>query len=84
MTGTDPRVDAYIDALPDWHGRAKINAVLFDGAAGSLDREACLADLARPVRGGRSAGAAAAPPGVVKNGYGGNFLKSHLRAVAAR
>lgn len=38
------------DALPGWHTPGRMNAVLLDGSAHSMDQDACLADLRRPLR----------------------------------
>ncbi|HYE17030.1 MAG TPA: type II secretion system protein [Tepidisphaeraceae bacterium] len=33
------------DALPDWHGRGKINAAMLDGSAATMNYQDCLRDL---------------------------------------
>ena len=33
------------ESLPGWHFKGKINAVLIDGSAQTMDQDACLADL---------------------------------------
>ena len=37
------------ESLPGWHTKGKINVLLFDGSAQTMDDEACLADLDSPV-----------------------------------
>ena len=37
------------EALPGWHSKNLMNAAMLDGTAGTMDREACLADLQQPV-----------------------------------
>jgi hypothetical protein len=37
------------DALPDWHGRGKINASQFDGSASTMSYQDCLRDLDTPL-----------------------------------
>ena len=37
------------EALSGWHTKGKINVVLFDGSAMSMDEQACLADLDKAV-----------------------------------
>jgi prepilin-type N-terminal cleavage/methylation domain-containing protein len=38
------------EALPDWHQKGKINAATCGGAVMTMDRDACLSDLDKPVQ----------------------------------
>jgi type II secretory pathway pseudopilin PulG len=38
------------EALPGWHTRGRMNAVLLDGSASSMDQEPCMADIQSPIR----------------------------------
>ena len=38
------------EALPAWHARGRMNAVLLSGAAVSMDQEVCMADIQAPIR----------------------------------
>ncbi|HSI33961.1 MAG TPA: prepilin-type N-terminal cleavage/methylation domain-containing protein [Tepidisphaeraceae bacterium] len=44
-----PNVIVAFDALPDWHGRAKINAAMLDGSAATMNYQDCLRDLDTPI-----------------------------------
>ena len=46
------RQDAVLafEALPGWHGRARMNAVLLNGSAQSMNEELCMADIQSPIR----------------------------------
>ena len=48
---SEGRADAVLafDALPGWHDEGRMNAVLIDGSAGSMDAQECLGDLLKPV-----------------------------------
>jgi prepilin-type N-terminal cleavage/methylation domain-containing protein len=37
------------DALPDWHGKGRINAALIDGSATTMEYPKCLQDLDTPI-----------------------------------
>jgi prepilin-type N-terminal cleavage/methylation domain-containing protein len=37
------------ETLPNWHNKAKMNAVLIDGRCITMDADACLVDLTKPV-----------------------------------
>jgi prepilin-type N-terminal cleavage/methylation domain-containing protein len=41
------------DALPDWHGKGRINASLADGSATTMGYAECLEDLDTPINFGR-------------------------------
>jgi hypothetical protein len=38
------------EALPAWHARGRMNAVLLNGSAVSMDQELCMADIQEPIR----------------------------------
>ena len=38
------------EALPGWHVKGRMNAVLLSGSGQSMDQEACLEDLQQPIR----------------------------------
>ena len=38
------------EALPGWHLKGRMNAVLLNGAGQSMDQEACMEDLQQPIR----------------------------------
>jgi type II secretory pathway pseudopilin PulG len=45
-----PDVVLVFEALPGWHIRGRMNAVLLNGAGQSMDQEACMEDLQQPIR----------------------------------
>lgn len=38
------------ETLPNWHAKSKMNAVLIDGRCETMDADACLTDLIKPVK----------------------------------
>lgn len=38
------------EALPGWHTRGRMNAVLLNGSAQGMEQEACMGDLQKPIR----------------------------------
>jgi hypothetical protein len=50
MTGEAGRSNLVLafEALPGWHSRKRINAVLLDGSASDMDYDTCLQDLEKP------------------------------------
>jgi prepilin-type N-terminal cleavage/methylation domain-containing protein len=40
-----PNLVLAFESLPGWHAKGKMNAVLIDGSAQTMDQDACLADL---------------------------------------
>ena len=45
-----PDVVLAFEALPGWHMKGRMNAVLLSGAGQSMDQEACMEDLQQPIR----------------------------------
>jgi len=51
MTDTSrPDCVLAFEALPEWHARGRMNAALLNGAALSMERDRCLADIQSPIR----------------------------------
>jgi type II secretory pathway pseudopilin PulG len=38
------------EALPGWHARGRMNAVMLNGSAQAMDQEVCMGDLETPIR----------------------------------
>lgn len=49
------------ETLPGWHARHRMNAALSDGSCLSMDEDACLGDLQRPI-GSAGLSSASSPP----------------------
>lgn len=45
-----PDVVLVFEALPGWHIKGRMNAVMLNGAGQSMDQEACMEDLQQPIR----------------------------------
>jgi type II secretory pathway pseudopilin PulG len=64
------------EALPGWHAKGRMNAVMLSGAGQSMDQEACMEDLQQPIRPsleppGRYGAGGSANPGSGGNGPAG-------------
>jgi len=45
-----PDVVLVFEALPGWHLKGRMNAVMLNGSGQSMDQEACMEDLQQPIR----------------------------------